>query len=273
MDTRGFRPGLVFTDLDGTLLSSRKTIAPGDADAVRRAGQVCPIIAATARPPRATRLFCEDLELAGPVICYNGARIVDIRTGERIADYRIDPLVGETVLEGIAARWPRVWVSIECDDQWWTDRPPPAALTESAKLAPPDRIAPLREFYGHPFSKLLLSEPEPILSEMLHWLRTEFAEHLHVLVTVDGNLLQMMSPHAGKRRAAELLAARYGVPREHVMAIGDDRNDLEILEWAGLSVAMANAIDEVRERVDHVTASNDDGGVGMALRRFVLNED
>lgn len=260
------KPELVVIDLDGTLLNSRKEIDPRDREAVIAASQRSRVVIATARPPRATRMFCAGLQLKDPVICYNGALVVDMLTGVRLVDERISPEVGEAAVRGLLHRWPETWISLEVNDEWWTDREPPAVLVESAKLSPPDRIEPLESYYGQPWSKIILSRPQSILNEMLAWLKENYNSHLHFVATEDGNLLQIMSPRAGKLKAAQMLAERWGIPSERVMAFGDDRNDAPLLEWAGIGVAMGNAIPEVKAIASHVTGTNDESGVGQALK-------
>lgn len=266
-------PQLIVIDLDGTLLNSRKEIDPRDCAAVIAAGDRARVVIATARPPRATRMFCGGLQLRNPVICYNGALIVDIETGERMVDERIPPEVGEAVVRGLLHRWPETWISMEVNDAWWTDRQPPAILVESAKLSPPDRIEPMESFYGQPWSKIILSRPRPILMEMMAWLKEEYNSSLHYVATEDGSLLQIMSPRAGKLSAVKTLCEKWSIPRERVMAFGDDRNDAPLLEWAGIGVAMGNAIDEVKAIANHVTETNDAAGVAIALNQYLNHRE
>ena len=80
----------------------------------------------------------------------------------------------------------------------------------------------------------------------------------------------VLNRDASKRTALARLCADFGVSRERVLAIGDSRNDVPMLHWAGIGVAMSNALEEVRQAVVHVTASNDQDGVALAIERFAL---
>ena len=71
----------------------------------------------------------------------------------------------------------------------------------------------------------------------------------------------------------EILLREAGIPREHSVALGDSLNDMEMLAYAGLSVAMGNALDEVKGAVDRVTAPVLENGVAKAVRQYVLNRD
>jgi hydroxymethylpyrimidine pyrophosphatase-like HAD family hydrolase len=79
------------------------------------------------------------------------------------------------------------------------------------------------------------------------------------------------SREATKQRALARLCADFQIPSERALAIGDSRNDVPMLRWAGVGVAMANALPEVREAVRYVTASNEEDGVALAIERFALS--
>ena len=78
----------------------------------------------------------------------------------------------------------------------------------------------------------------------------------------------VLNRDASKKNALAQLCAGFGIAAEHVLAIGDSRNDVPMLRWAGIGVAMGNALPEVRQAVRHVTAPNDRDGVALAIERF-----
>lgn len=81
---------------------------------------------------------------------------------------------------------------------------------------------------------------------------------------------EVLPPRTDKARALRRLAYRLGIRREEVLAVGDYHNDTEMIAWAGIGVAMANAPEAVRGAADWVTASNGDDGVAYAIHRFAL---
>ena len=101
-------------------------------------------------------------------------------------------------------------------------------------------------------------------------LRKEF-DHLYITASKPP-YLEVMHPEATKGRALAAVAEYFGVKQDEVMAVGDSYNDLEMIRWAGLGVAMANAPSVVRKEADYVTCSNDENGVAEALERWVLTE-
>jgi Cof subfamily protein (haloacid dehalogenase superfamily) len=87
----------------------------------------------------------------------------------------------------------------------------------------------------------------------------------------DFSLVDVTSSEATKGRALAWRAAQLGLERDEVMAVGDNFNDLEMLEFAGHPVVMGNAVDGLRSRGWHVTGHQDEAGVAQAIERFVLS--
>ena len=94
---------------------------------------------------------------------------------------------------------------------------------------------------------------------------TEYAER-------DFSLVDITSPTATKGHALESCARSLGLAREQVMAIGDNFNDLEMLEFAGTPVVMGNAVEPLKTRGFHATGGQDEAGVAQAIHRLVLKD-
>ena len=80
--------------------------------------------------------------------------------------------------------------------------------------------------------------------------------------------MEIVDVHCSKATALEMLAKKYGIKQEEVIAIGDGFNDLPMIEWAGLGIAMENASETVKECADEVTASNDEDGVALVIEKY-----
>ena len=92
------------------------------------------------------------------------------------------------------------------------------------------------------------------------------------MVTSFAENLEFTAAGVNKGTAVQALSARLGLGPEQVMAFGDAGNDLEMLAWAGWSFAMANASAEAKKAARYETGSNAEGGVGMAVERWLLTE-
>jgi len=107
-------------------------------------------------------------------------------------------------------------------------------------------------------------------------LGTPFAKEFALAVTIypekDFAMIDVIHPAVSKGAALAEWAGVRGIPRQEILAIGDNHNDLEMLSFAGVPVVMGNSVPALKERGWHVTASNDDDGVAAAIQRFALTE-
>ncbi len=263
---------LVAIDLDGTLLSSRKTITAVNHTAVKAAvKQGIHIVLATARPPRSVRAYYQGLKLETPTINYNGALIWDEPRKKVIEHVPLDGAIAKKVIAWGRKKYPELLVSVEILDKWYTDHfeDVPEYMTETAKHFTPDFIGPLEAFLRVPITKLMLLGNPVMIEELERGILSKFGEQV-AQTRSDAHMLQLMSPMTSKAGALEKIAKVLGVSAAEVMAIGDAPNDVHMLQWAGLAVVPENGWESTKKVADAVVPSNDHDGVAVALQRFVL---
>lgn len=158
------------------------------------------------------------------------------------------------------------------DDELCVEKPSPegdayALLAGVTAQLHEDLITDLLHFDA--MKIMAISDDEKKVLTMEEELKSRFDQFLYITRSKPG-YLEVMNRAVSKAHALELIANYYGIERSEVMAVGDSYNDLDMIEWAGLGVAMGNAIDPVKKIADYVTFSNDEEGVTEALRRFIL---
>lgn len=84
--------------------------------------------------------------------------------------------------------------------------------------------------------------------------------------------IDIMKNGVSKRNAIKIVADKLGIKQEEIIVMGDGRNDIPMFDGVGLSVAMENSVDEVKEKADYITASNNDDGVAKSIKKFIFNE-
>ncbi|WP_027086451.1 Cof-type HAD-IIB family hydrolase [Cohnella panacarvi] len=253
---------VIVLDLDGTLLNSNKEVSERNLAAVMscyRKGMK--IVFATARPPRAVKRFLPDalLEIAS-FIYYNGAQAYCPHTNTAFHE-SIPSEVTAEITDYCLKRHPDLELSMEVRDEWFSLREHDYRVTMNAEANP--IVIPLDEFKQRDATKILLSgafEGTPLYDSFRHL--------AHILYTDNNRLVQVMPPNASKEQAVLKLCRGYGFEMDSVMAFGDDHNDLGLARACGYSVAMGNAIDELKAIADEVTASNDEDGVAAVLERL-----
>ena len=260
---------LVAIDLDGTLLNSAKKVSEQTLNALKCLPSDVKIVIASARPPRSVRPIYQMLGLDTWQINYNGALIWD-EPNSRAIFHR--PMAGELAQQIIATArdmFDEVLVTCEILDRWHTDRSDNSFTTETGKLFKPDVIAPYETFCNQPVTKLMLLGDPKILNKLEPLLLEKFGDQVSIVQT-DNDLLQLMDKRVSKAVALKKTAAHYRVDATQIMAIGDAPNDVGMLQYAGVAIAMDNAHPRVKEVATWIAPSNNDHGVHAAMVRYGL---
>ncbi len=282
---------LLALDLDGTLLNSRGEISEQNITAIQQAESKGVLVTiATGRRFRDALPVAEQLKLNAPVICHNGALL---KYADSLENVSVSILDRETVREVL-----RVGKAfggnalLSCDPVGkgvllydsiseeniplqkyvaWSKRLHGAEAVEAVNQVENlesivDEIATVHISYSGKLAPMW---------ELERILRDELKESAMILTTVysklDFTLIDVLPPDASKGIAVEKLALINKITAENVMAMGDNFNDLEMLEYAGTPVVMGNALPELLERKQfHRTLSNDENGVALAIEKFIL---
>jgi Cof subfamily protein (haloacid dehalogenase superfamily) len=263
---------LVAIDLDGTLLDRSKKVSDRAAAALKcLPSRGARVVIASARPPRSVRAIYQELGLDTWQINYNGALIWDEPAQQAIFHRPMHPRLVQMMIERSRDMFEEVLVSCEVLDKWYTDRDEHTYTTETGRLFKPDMICEIPQICSQPITKLMLLGEPRILFQLESLLLEEFGGKVTILHS-DDDLLQIMDNRVSKAVALKKIATHYGIKSSEVMAIGDAPNDVGMLQYAGVAVAMANAKDVVKEVADWIAPSNDEHGVHVALQRYGLCE-
>ncbi len=262
---------LVAIDLDGTLLTSAKEITDTTAAILRAAREEAGVhvVLASARPPRSVEPFYRLLDLDTPTINYNGALVYHPPTGRILMHKPIPAKVAAGIVALARSLFPSVLISGEALDHWFTDRYDAGYATETSLLFRPDMVAPVETWLNQSMTKLLLLGLPDWLRDIDAAIHRQFP-HQVVTVQTETTLLQVMHATVSKAQALRVVAGEMGVSREQTMAIGDNANDVGMLQWAGVAVAMGNAAPEAKAVADHITDHHNADGAANAVRRLIL---
>ncbi len=265
-------PRLVATDLDGTLLRSdgtcsertRRTLA-----AVESAG--IQVVLVTARPPRWLHDLAELVGEHGVVLCANGAFVYDVR-GRQVLDERcmVAELVGK-IADDLRGALPHIAFAVESRIGFGRELGFRDALT-----TPQDTTARrLEELLEPPPGKILARCHDVPADRFLRVVQDVVGDRAVVSYSGAAGLAEISALGVTKASALGHWCAAKGIDPADVYAFGDMPNDLPMLEWAGWSVAVANAHPAVLDFVDEVCASNDEDGVAQVLEAALagLSED
>ncbi len=258
---------LIALDLDGTVLNSSDHISPANRAAISAAlAAGVRVVIVTGRGADAAGDVARELQINLPIICAHGALTKDVMTGKILGHIPVPlqyamPMIQFAENNGIDA-------AIYVEERFHRLAGSPAYM---ADMAGP------RWVEVDSLSRVLSSAPTFIRffgGDAVRSIRETFAPfpvHFKYETWGDFEELAVTSIEATKKNALARLCRDLAVRPSRVMAVGDSRNDVPMLRWAAVGVAMANALPEVRAAVKHTTASNDEDGVALAIERFVLD--
>jgi len=284
---------LLALDLDGTLLNSRGEIPEKNIEAIQKAENKGVLVTiATGRRFRDALPVALQLKLNAPVICHNGALLKYADTLETVAVsivpqntvreiLRVGREFGGDALVSADPTGKGILLYDTVSDEnvplqkyiAWSQRLHGADAEESVlKVENLEAVVSEIETVHVSFSGTLAP-----MAELEMILRDELSDTATVLTTIyphlNFTLIDILPPDASKGIGVEKLALINNLTSENVIAIGDNYNDLEMLEYAGTSVVMGNAAPELLEREDFFsTLSNDENGVALAIEKFILGD-
>ncbi|EQD32843.1 HAD hydrolase, IIB family, partial [mine drainage metagenome] len=174
-------------------------------------------------------------------------------------------------IDFVRKRCPDAIASVEIIDRLYSDHfgIVPADAIPAGRSFNPDVIAALETFLHVPVTRLMFHAKASVIDELYYLVPQRFQNRFG-LFRSDSRLLQLMAPDTNKAMALDFVCKSYGINRNNVLAVGDNANDLPMLQWAGVSAAMANGPEHIRRAAHHVVPSNRDDGVAVAIERFAL---
>jgi Cof subfamily protein (haloacid dehalogenase superfamily) len=256
---------LVASDIDGTLLRSDDTVSQRTKTAVQAltdAGHTFAL--ATGRPLRWVGPIADLLGHQGLAVAANGALVIDMRTGEILHETLLHPHVSLQIVDALLDKVPGVSFAVDGLDRFGHD-----LRYKPRWPVPAPVIAPIHELIGEPFVKLLVRADPMNGDRLLELCAQAIGENGRATRSTADALIEITAPGTGKESALAWIAAQRGIAQADCVAFGDMLNDLGMLAWAGLGVAMANSHSHVLNIADEITASNDDDGVAIVIERLL----
>ncbi len=258
---------LLALDLDDTLLDSSRNLSGRNRDAILRARDAgVHIVLASGRVFPSIDLYNKQLGIGEYTIACVGAQVVDGNGTVLFSSY-VPPVTATQVMRWAATRG--IYFQVFLDDGFhYLQRNSFSDYYEAQSRLSGIESPGLLSLEPVLSSKILfMDEPEKI-NEYKKEISATFPELQ--IQTSQPEYLEVLNPEASKASALAFIAQKLGVNSDEIMAIGDSEIDVGMIEYAGLGVAVANAIPHALQAADYVTASNDEHGVAKAIEQFIL---
>lgn len=260
-------------DIDGTLTDSEKKITPRTRDAIIRAADMgCVIVIASGRPRPGIKRYADELELkrnGGYILALNGGLAERYSDGKIIHKSTVPMEYYGEICE--LAKENKVNILTYDGDTVISERLDDKYLEIEVRIngLEKKRVENLREYLTYEVPKFImlgdgdyLAEVEPKVSERLHG-RVE-------VYRSEPYFLEILPKNVNKASALKGLLDFLGAKREELMAFGDGYNDICMLEYAGMGVAMGNANDKAKACADLIAPGNDEDGIAYVLEKYVF---
>lgn len=259
---------LIVLDLDGTLLNDQQKISAVTKETLMKAKAAGHhVMIATGRPFRASQMYYEELGLITPIVNFNGAFVhhprdpkwesihspVNMRVVhdviESIHQYEYNNLIAEVIDDVYIHREDQIMLNIFNTGN-------PRVLMGDLKV----------NLLEDPTSLLIQANDThvPIIRQHLQDVHAELIEHRRWGAPYP--IIEIVRKGLSKAVGIDQIAKEMGIPRERIIAFGDEDNDLEMIEYAGVGVAMGNGIDLLKNIANEITLSNNEDGVAKILQ-------
>lgn len=267
---------MIVLDLDGTLTNRDKVITPRTKQSLMEAQKRgIKVVLASGRPTYGVVPLAQELELenyGGYILSFNGGMITDCCTRKVILKQELPVEANRRIVE--LAKKEQVDILTYQDMQILTNNPENryAKLESRINHLKLKQVDNLEEYLDFPVPKFLMLDDGDYLALVEARVKAALGKNFSVYRS-DPFFLEILPRNIDKAQSLAQLLKLLGMEREEMIACGDGYNDLSMIEFAGLGVAMENAVRPVRSSADYVTFSNNDDGVAHVVEKFLLYTD
>lgn len=266
---------LIAIDLDGTLLKDDKTISERNITTLKAAkAQGVKVVLCTGRPLNSVLAHLETLGLTDPgdyAVTFNGGLVQANDTGEILSQDVMSVADAKDIYE-LTSRL-EIPLDAVAGDYVYRIQPQPVAYPSMY-----DQLNKILIFEDRTFLELAADQ---VINKMVSAIPAEYLEEKLPQVPADYHgrynivrsgefLFEFLPKHVSKANGLAKLGALLNIEKSEMMALGDEENDLAMIEYVGLGVAMANATAELKGAAQYITETNENHGVALAVEKFVL---
>lgn len=263
---------VIALDLDGTLTNSSKEIPKKTLDSLIKVQEMgVKVVLASGRPTAGMVKLANQLKLdkfGSYVLSYNGARITDWKTKKIIYQKTLPQNVLPDLLEHAVSS--KVGIVTYEDSNVIAGTEPNKYMKLEANINGIDinYVENFVDYVDFPVNKCLMAGEHNILLPILDSLKSKYFSQLSIYFS-EPYFLEIMPQNVDKANSLSILLDSLGLSKEQLICCGDGYNDISMIEFAGLGVAMENANDTVKKAADYITLSNDNEGILHVVNKFI----
>ncbi len=263
---------MIVLDIDGTLTNDKKKITPKTLDALKKAQESGIILAlASGRPVAGLGKLCRELEMEqhhGILLAYNGGKVLDAQSGNVLYEKAIPQEKARAILSHLE----QFSVIPMVDDGkclYVQDKNGHKVDYESSiNDLDVKEVGILSDYLDFSPVKVLTAAPNEVLLSHMEEMTAPFKEEFSFIMSAPF-YLECNMKGINKAASLDLVCQKLGIHASEMIAFGDAQNDITMVEYAGLGVAMENACDELKAVANEITASNNEDGIALILEKYL----
>lgn len=267
---------IIVLDLDGTLTNREKKITPHTKEVLMEAqerGKI--VILASGRPTYGVVPLARELHLekyGGYILAYNGGIIMNCKTEEVVFSKQL-PVGANSTIAQLAVDHGVDILTYEGDKIIASNAECPYTKLESRiNNLEIKQVESIKDYVTFPVPKFLMTDDGDYLALVEPKVKAALGKNFSVYRS-EPFFLEILPKGIDKAKSLERLLATLNIPKEQMIACGDGYNDLSMIQYAGLGVAMGNGVLPVRKAADYITLSNDEDGVAHVVEKFMLSAE
>ncbi|MFN7251760.1 MAG: Cof-type HAD-IIB family hydrolase [Anaerobacillus sp.] len=262
---------LIAIDLDGTLLTDDKIISERNKRAIHKVREMGHIVCiATGRPYRASQMYYQELNLNTPIVNFNGAFTHNpLHKGFGYYHSPLELNTAKTIIETCEAFQVKN-IMVEIIDDFYLRYYDEVLIDTFTMGESPVKFGNLHHILAEHPTSILIHPQDDHVNQLRELLKTAHAEVIDQRVWgAPWNVIEIVKAGLNKAVGLEKIAKYYSIPKERIIAFGDEDNDLEMIEFAGIGVAMENAIPELKNIANKITVTNENDGIATFLEDYL----
>lgn len=262
---------LIAIDIDDTLLNEQNEVTEGTKLALKAAIEKgVTVTLATGRMFASAHKIAKQIELNVPIITYQGSLVKTLLDGQVIYQRDVPAEAAKKLLDYVKEHHLHLQLYVNDTLYGTEDNDRIKAYSKNSNI-PYVIEQDFDKLINMPNHKMLIIDEPSVLDEHIPILQQLVGNELHITKS-KANFLEFMHKEGTKGHALRFLANHIGCTMEQTIAIGDAWNDKEMIQAAGLGVAMGNAVEPLKQIADYITLSNNDEGVRHVIEKFVLSD-
>lgn len=262
-------------DIDGTLTNSKKEISEGTKNGIRevlKRGHT--VILASGRPTAGMQLYARELELesyGGFLLSFNGAKIINCKTGEVVFQKTLPSSAISQLFYFAEKR--DCGIVTYLGDSIISGRRMDSYLELESRMngMPIKEVENFIEYAEYDMNKCLMTASPEKAEQFVIELNNKFSDCLSIYRS-EPFFIEIMPKNIDKATSLERMLSTIGLTSKDIICCGDGYNDMTMIEYAGIGVAMGNAQPALKEIADYITDTNDQDGIIKVIDKFILNE-